>query len=58
VQVDFALSRQDIAELSGATLYTVSRTLRAWEKDGVVESGRQRVVVRDLGRLARRSEAS
>ena len=58
VQVDFALSRQDIAELSGATLYTVSRTLRAWEKDGVVESGRQRVVVRDLGRLARLAEAS
>ena len=27
VQVNFALSRQDLAELSGATVYTVSRTL-------------------------------
>ena len=52
VQVYFALSRQDLAELCGATLYTVSRTLSAWAKDGIVEAGRQRVMVRDLGRLA------
>lgn len=58
VQVDFSLSRQDLAELSGATLYTVSRTLSAWERDGVVKSGRQRVVVRDLGRLAQLAKTS
>jgi CRP/FNR family transcriptional regulator, nitrogen oxide reductase regulator len=56
VQVDFALSRQDLAELSGATLYTVSRTLRAWERSGVVRIGRQRVIVRDLNGLARLAE--
>lgn len=52
VQVYFALSRQDLAELCGATLYTVSRTLSAWAKGGIVEAGRQRVMVRDLARLA------
>ena len=56
VQVDFVLSRQDLAELSGATLYTVSRTLNVWQKDGVVECGRQRVVVRDFDRLAQLAE--
>ena len=56
VQVNFALSRQDLAELSGATLYTVSRTLNVWQKDDVVECGRQRVVVRDLDRLTQLAE--
>ena len=46
--IDFPLSRQDLAEMIGATLHTVSRTLSAWEETGLVECGRQRVVVRDL----------
>jgi CRP-like cAMP-binding protein len=48
VLIDFPLSRQDLAEMIGATLHTVSRTLSAWEETGLVECGRQRVVVRDL----------
>jgi CRP-like cAMP-binding protein len=40
-----SLSRQDLAELAGATLYTVSRTFSAWTQDGIVASGRRRVVV-------------
>ena len=51
VEIDFPLSRQDIAEMVGSTLYTVSRTLREWERQGLVVSGRQRVVVRDPARL-------
>jgi CRP-like cAMP-binding protein len=46
--IDFPLSRQDLAEMTGATLHTVSRTLSAWDERGIVESGRQRVVVRDM----------
>jgi CRP-like cAMP-binding protein len=46
--IDFPLSRQDLAEMIGATLHTVSRTLSAWEETGLVECGRQRVVVRDM----------
>ena len=57
MQVDFALSRQDLAELAGATLYTVSRTLSGWERAGIVEGGRRRVVVRDLAQLARIAQA-
>ena len=51
VEIDFPLSRQDIAEMTATTLHTVSRIMSAWEAAGVIESGRQRVVVRDCARL-------
>jgi CRP-like cAMP-binding protein len=51
VEIDFPISRQDIAEMTGTTLHTVSRTLSAWEQQGLVEGGRQRIVLRDPHRL-------
>ncbi|QUS41572.1 Crp/Fnr family transcriptional regulator [Tardiphaga alba] len=45
--IDFPLSRQDIAEMTGATIFTVSRTLSSWEQRGLITSSRQRVVLRD-----------
>jgi CRP-like cAMP-binding protein len=51
VEIDFPISRQDIAEMTGTTLHTVSRTLSAWERQGLIESGRQRIVLRDPHRL-------
>ena len=51
VEIDFPISRQDIAEMTGTTLHTVSRTLSAWESQGLIESGRQRVVLRDPHKL-------
>jgi CRP/FNR family transcriptional regulator, nitrogen oxide reductase regulator len=51
VKIDFPISRQDIAEMTGTTLHTVSRTLSAWEQQGLVESARQSVVLRDPHRL-------
>ena len=46
VLIDFPLSREDLAEMTGATLFTVSRILSGWERQGVIESGRQRVLIR------------
>jgi CRP-like cAMP-binding protein len=43
----FPLSRQDIAEVAGTTLHTVSRILSGWENRGLIESGRMRVVIRN-----------
>lgn len=51
VEIDFPISRQDVAEMTGTTLHTVSRILSAWEQQGLVEGGRQRIVVRDAQRL-------
>jgi CRP-like cAMP-binding protein len=52
VLIDFPLSRQDLAEMTGATLHTVSRTLSAWEAKGLVACGRQRVALLDEKGLA------
>jgi CRP/FNR family transcriptional regulator, nitrogen oxide reductase regulator len=51
ILIDFPLSRQDIAEMTGTTLHTVSRILTAWEEQGLVKSGRQRVTVIEPHRL-------
>jgi len=47
VLIDLPITRQDIAEMSGTTLFTVSRTLNEWERGGLLEIGRERVVIRN-----------
>ena len=47
VLIDLPLTRQDIAEMSGTTLFSVSRTLNDWERRGLLKIGRERVVVCD-----------
>ncbi len=49
--IDVSLSRQDLAEMTGTTLYTVSRTLRDWQRRGLVKSGRQHVTLLQAHRL-------
>jgi CRP-like cAMP-binding protein len=51
VQIDFPISRQDVAEMIGTTLHTVSRILSGWEAQGLVRGGRQRIVIRDPHQL-------
>jgi CRP-like cAMP-binding protein len=51
IEIDFPISRQDIGEMTGTTLHTVSRLLSAWEDRAIVRSGRQRIVVTDPHRL-------
>jgi CRP-like cAMP-binding protein len=51
IEIDFPITRQDLSEMTGTTLHTVSRTLSAWEKDGLVESGRKRITVREPHQL-------
>jgi CRP-like cAMP-binding protein len=47
VLIGLPLSREDLAEMTGTTLYTVSRILSGWEHQGLVEAGRERVFIRD-----------
>ncbi len=51
IEIDFPITRQDISEMTGTTLHTVSRMLSAWEKDGLVNSKRKKIVVCDPHRL-------
>ena len=46
VLIDLPLSRQDLAEMTGTTLYTASRVLSRWEGEGLVLLGRERVTIR------------
>jgi CRP-like cAMP-binding protein len=51
ILIDFPISRQDIAEMTGTTLHTVSRLLTVWETRGLVRSGRQKVTIVEPHRL-------
>lgn len=55
--VELSLSRQDMAEASGTTVFTVSRVLADWERRGLVEAGRERIVIRNPHGLVQISEA-
>lgn len=45
IEIDFPITRQDLSEMSGTTLHTVSRVLSAWEKSGIVQSERKKITV-------------
>jgi CRP-like cAMP-binding protein len=51
IEIAFPVTRQNIADMAGTTLHTVSRLLSAWEKDGLVRSTRRHVVVTAPHRL-------
>lgn len=57
IEIDFPITRQDVSEMTGTTLHTVSRLLSAWEKGGLVSSKRKKITVCDPHRLAVLSEA-
>ena len=54
----FPISRQDIAQMTGTTLHTVSRILSGWESRGLIEGGRQRIVLREPHKLFVLAEAT
>ena len=54
--IELPLSRQDVAEASGTTIFTVSRVLADWERRGLVEAGRERVLIRNPHGLVQISE--
>lgn len=53
ILIDFPISRQDISEMTGTTLHTVSRLLSAWETSGYVKSGRRKITVSQTDALSR-----
>ena len=58
IEIAFPISRQDIAEMTGTTLHTVSRIMASWEAAGLIEGGRQRVMMRDSHKLLLLAEGS
>ena len=53
--IELSLSRQDLAEMTGTTLYSVSRLLSEWDRQGIIQAGRERIRIlkpHDLVRVA------
>jgi CRP/FNR family transcriptional regulator, nitrogen oxide reductase regulator len=46
VLIDLPLTRQDLAEMTGMTLFTVSRLLSHWESQGLIIADREHIVIR------------
>ncbi len=44
--IELELTRQDLAEMSGSTLYTVSRVLAEWDRRGLIQAGREQVKIK------------
>jgi CRP-like cAMP-binding protein len=55
--VEISLSREELAQMTGCTLFTVSRLLSAWGEEGFVLPRREAVIVLDAERLALAGEA-
>lgn len=56
VLIELAFSRQDLAEMAGTTLYTVSRILSAWERNRLIATGRERVTLTNPHAVMRLAE--
>jgi CRP-like cAMP-binding protein len=50
--IQLPLSQQDLAELAGTTVFTVSRLMGRWKRQGIVAVGRGKVTVLDSRALA------
>jgi CRP/FNR family transcriptional regulator, nitrogen oxide reductase regulator len=54
--VEIGLSREELAQMTGTTLFTVSRLLSAWEARGMVRPRREAVTICDIQSLRAVSE--
>lgn len=54
--IELSFSRQDVAEMTGTTLYTVSRLLSDWERKGIIKTGRERITILKPHDLVKTSE--
>jgi CRP-like cAMP-binding protein len=51
-----SFSRQDVAEMTGTTLYTVSRLFSEWERQGIIQTGREKIKILKPHELVRMAD--
>jgi CRP/FNR family transcriptional regulator, nitrogen oxide reductase regulator len=56
--IEISISREELAQLIGTTLFTVSRLLSDWDRQGIVAARREAVSVRNLRALVDLSETA
>jgi CRP/FNR family transcriptional regulator, nitrogen oxide reductase regulator len=57
-ETEISISREELAQLTGTTLFTVSRLLSAWDRQGIVAAQREVVSIRNLPALVNLSETT
>lgn len=45
IEIGMPITRQNLSDMSGTTLHTVSRLLSGWERDGIILSARRKITV-------------
>lgn len=58
IEIGLPITRQNISDMTGTTLHTVSRLLSGWERDGIVQSERRKITVTAPHRLVLLSGAA
>lgn len=58
IEIEIPLRRQDVAQLTGTTLHSVSRVLSSWEQHHFVQTENQRIVLRNSAALAAIADGS
>jgi CRP/FNR family transcriptional regulator, nitrogen oxide reductase regulator len=48
IRIDLALTREDLGEFAGTTLYSVSRVLSVFERNGLIDAQRDRILIRKI----------
>ena len=56
--VEISISREELAQLIGTTMFTVSRLLSKWDERGIVSARRESVLVRNLKALEDLSQSN
>jgi len=56
--VQLNLSREELAQWTGTTMFTVCRLLSKWEREGIVSTGREAVQVHNLQALVELAESA
>lgn len=51
IEIDMPITRQNLSDMTGTTLHTVSRLLSRWEREGIVLSERRKITVTAPHRL-------
>lgn len=52
IHIESPVTRTDLASMAGLTYFTVSRKLSAWQKQGLVKSGRHRLTILDIAGIS------
>jgi len=54
--IQISLNREELAQMAGVSMFTISRMLSRWSERGLIQAPREAVIVCDLRRLRQRNE--